>query len=425
MRRQRSRRIPPIVGDDRRSRYEVFPGSLRRFRYGYPYWRTPTGRPQSSHHAPDRPHPRRPASGHRRIRRCLTPHGERGWPCGRPHLEPRRRGLRAAHRAQRRARLHPQGRAVGRAAEGVDRMRSLGRALVAIGATGFAAGLVAVALVLTADDSRDVTTFDMLVGPVVGWAFIFAGLVAWWRRPDNRFGSLMTLVGFTWFIGALGLADAPGVFIVGALFGAVPFAVLLHMLLAFPSGRLEGRAARLLIGIGYVAVIALPLLWAPFVQTSDIEECKGCPSNPLLISENEPVGRVLFAIYGLVSIAVLIGVAVLLVQRWRRAPAPERRVLGPLYLTGGATMVLTILVLAVQSSGGEGAARVVNAVAVLLLGSVPFAFLYGLLRTRLAQTGAMREIVTSGRRELRDALATALRDPSLELAYWLPAREVY
>ena len=304
-------------------------------------------------------------------------------------------------------------------------MRSLGRALVAIGATGFAAGLVAVALVLTADDSRDVTTFDMLVGPVVGWAFIFAGLVAWWRRPDNRFGSLMTLVGFTWFIGALGLADAPGVFIVGALFGAVPFAVLLHMLLAFPSGRLEGRAARLLIGIGYVAVIALPLLWAPFVQTSDIEECKGCPSNPLLISENEPVGRVLFAIYGLVSIAVLIGVAVLLVQRWRRAPAPERRVLGPLYLTGGATMVLTILVLAVQSSGGEGAARVVNAVAVLLLGSVPFAFLYGLLRTRLAQTGAMREIVTSGRGELRDALATALRDPSLELAYWLPDREVY
>ena len=48
---------------------------------------------------------------------------------------------------------------------------------------------------LTSDHAADDQTLNLLLGPLVGWAFIGAGLVAWWRRPDNRFGSLMTAVG--------------------------------------------------------------------------------------------------------------------------------------------------------------------------------------------------------------------------------------
>ena len=37
--------------------------------------------------------------------------------------------------------------------------------------------------------------------------FVAAGLIAWARRPDNRTGILLTLVGFTWFVGALAAVE--------------------------------------------------------------------------------------------------------------------------------------------------------------------------------------------------------------------------
>ena len=56
-------------------------------------------------------------------------------------------------------------------------------------------------------------------------------------------------------------------------------------------------------------------------------------------------------------------------------------------------------------------------------------FLLGLLRARLARSAIgdllvdLREPAEPG--ALRDALARALRDPTLELAYWVPEYEAY
>ena len=59
------------------------------------------------------------------------------------------------------------------------------------------------------------------------------------------------------------------------------------------------------------------------------------------------------------------------------------------------------------------------------LGLVPYLFLGTLIRARMIPSGAGRELgarltETPRRGELRDALADALRDPTLELVYWLP-----
>ena len=67
--------------------------------------------------------------------------------------------------------------------------------------------------------------------------------------------------------------------------------------------------------------------------------------------------------------------------------------------------------------------------ALLVLTAVPVIFLVGLLRARLARSAIgdllvdLREPAEPG--ALRDALARALRDPSLELAYWVPEYEAY
>ena len=64
------------------------------------------------------------------------------------------------------------------------------------------------------------------------------------------------------------------------------------------------------------------------------------------------------------------------------------------------------------------------------MATVPFGFLAGLLRSRLAQGEAVAELIARvgqapGEGALRAALADALGDPSVALAYWLPESERY
>ena len=302
-------------------------------------------------------------------------------------------------------------------------MTSLRRALIAIAIAGLAAGLVAGAVVLESDHAREDRTAALILGPLIGWGFIAAGLVAWWRRPENRFGSLMTLLGFAWFAGALAMSDTPAVFIAGVVLGPLPFAVLLHLLLGFPTGRVKGKVARALVALAYFDVCVVLPLGVLFIETHDSSRinCEDCPSNPLLVAENDTIFEVLAALYGIVAILGLLGVAAVLVQRWRAASPAQRRTLGPLYVTGGATIVLTAIVFLVDIAS-HTVAGIVNVIAVVVLATVPFAFLASLLRNRLARAGAVTEIAASGGEGLRSALANALGDPSLELLYWLPDR---
>ena len=63
------------------------------------------------------------------------------------------------------------------------------------------------------------------------------------------------------------------------------------------------------------------------------------------------------------------------------------------------------------------------------VGIVPLAFLAGLLRTRLHRSVVADLVVELGSlprpAQVRDAIARALGDPSLELAFWLPEDERY
>ena len=62
--------------------------------------------------------------------------------------------------------------------------------------------------------------------------------------PDNRTGMLMTIVGLVTAVSGLQLFDEPVPYVLGSLADTTTAALLVHLLLAFPSGRLEGRAAR-------------------------------------------------------------------------------------------------------------------------------------------------------------------------------------
>ena len=121
-------------------------------------------------------------------------------------------------------------------------MRSLRRALIGLGAVGFVVGALPLALAL-ANEGGHQRELIAVFGPLTGWAFIGAGIFAWLRRPENRVGALMTAVGFSACLAALRVSTEPWVFVTGLLFIALQWALLYHLLLAFPSGTLQGRAS--------------------------------------------------------------------------------------------------------------------------------------------------------------------------------------
>jgi signal transduction histidine kinase len=97
-----------------------------------------------------------------------------------------------------------------------------------------------------------------------------------------------------------------------------------------------------------------------------------------------------------------------------------------------ATLIMLSLSLIGDVSGfPDGKAEnVIDIAGLALLASVPFAFLAGLMRSRLSRAGAVSDLVArlgeAGRRQgLRDALAEGLGDPTLSLAYWVPDQRRY
>ena len=273
-----------------------------------------------------------------------------------------------------------------------------------------------------------------IFGPVIGWSFIGTGLFAWWRRPDNAFGALMTAVGFVWALGALTASDVPGLFIIGILFSPLAYALLLHMLVAFPSGRLESRAGRILVGIAYFDTTVMQALAVLFHETAHKADycASDCPANPLLISDQPGFSDAVFSLQAIIGVVGLSSIAVLLVRRWRRASPTYRRAIAPVLLAGAVTALLLGVSLFADVSGfpDDEVEDVVDILGLLALASVPFAFLAGLLRSRLSRAAAVSDLVArlgeaNHREGLRDALAEALGDPTLSLAYWVPEQGRY
>jgi signal transduction histidine kinase len=306
-------------------------------------------------------------------------------------------------------------------------MTSLGRALWALAAVGFVLGLAVLALILT-NEELDAAGAWGAGSLVVGWGFVGVGLFAWGRRPDNRVGMLMAATGFAWFVSGLTFSDVPLIFTIGQLFGSLFFAVVVHLLLAFPSGRLQSRLERRIVGAAYVltTVVVAPLL---LFADSDALECESCPDNVLLLEPNESLVTTITSILNIgaaVLIAVVLGI---LVQRWRRATPGQRRLLVPVYSAGAAVILLLIVTVLLQASGADTWTLDVFWIASMVpFALVPYMFLVTLVRARMIQTGAVGRLIARmgeapRRGQLRDELARALGDASIELVYWLPDGE--
>ena len=253
-----------------------------------------------------------------------------------------------------------------------------------------------------------------------GIAFVTAGLVAGNRRAGNNMGRLLVAGGLSWLVFApLWTANDSLLYTSGNALGSIPIAVLLLIVALYPEGRPTNRLERgFAIGLLPVAILAglLPTLF----EGSFSFECKGCPSNRFLVADDHGVYDALQAVFGVVGIVFFLGVVVLVLRRWRGATPAMRRVLKPVYLTGGLSVAAIGIGFGVGFASGTagGVLWVLALVGVILL---PFALLGGLLQTSL-MLGLRRlldyadEPASEGAQE---AIRRAIGDPTARLGLWV------
>ena len=133
--------------------------------------------------------------------------------------------------------------------------------LWALAFAGVLAAVGAVGLALTSDDPGQEPGLHAVLLVWATLPYILAGAIAWWRRPDSRLGPLMIAAGFLGLVPTLAWANAAVPITIGEAFDGLPPVLFLHVFLAFPSGRLEGRLERAVVTAGYVAALGLQLVW--------------------------------------------------------------------------------------------------------------------------------------------------------------------
>jgi signal transduction histidine kinase len=251
-------------------------------------------------------------------------------------------------------------------------------------------------------------------------SYILCGLYAWWRRPDSRFGPLMVAAGFVNFLSTLSWTTNDLTFTLGQALDLLPPVLFMHVFLAFPSGHLRDRFEGALVTAAYVAAVVLQLSRMPFGFFFG-------PHNLLEITANEDVALLTLRVALLtMSAFCLAAVGVLVLRRRRGRTLRRSRVL---LVDAFAVGLVMIACLYISAAFDGPAVRQIRWATFATLGLAPLVFLAALLKARLDRSSVgdlfldLRAEPAPG--DLRDALARALRDPSLELAYWLPDYECY
>jgi signal transduction histidine kinase len=260
-----------------------------------------------------------------------------------------------------------------------------------------------------------------------GAALVAAGLTAWVRRPESRFGALLVASGLGWFLVEWNNPEIPSspAFTLALAFYVVAPALVAHAALAYPGGSVASRLEQLALAAAYAGSLLLFGLLPAFAFDPTAEGCNECPSNLLLLHDSprlfEQLNRT--AVYaGLAWSLVLVA---LLVRRLFRTSPALRRLSWPVVAPAAAYLALVGADFAhsldrgyLANDAADRALWLGEAAALLALsGGVAWEW----LRARRTRAAVARLVVDlAGSPEpggFRDALARTLHDPSLTVGY--------
>lgn len=299
---------------------------------------------------------------------------------------------------------------------------------VAVAMVAVAAGLLALDLwvVLTAEHRAPTSSVVREFVFAASWLAVGCVALGVGRPALARLVLALTIVLAGSFVGSFGLhsQDLVPRTMVTLTTVLVPLQAPVggHLLLAYPTGELAGRAARRLVVAGYALGVAESLWWG--LTHASLSACDGCalPYTSVTVPRSlDAVVTTTFAVLWAVAALVFL---VVLSHRYQRAGRRQRRLL----LLPYASIAVFVSLFAVLSLVGarEGvSAWGVSMEAVVLLQvtamlGVPLCFLIGLLHERLSyrRIGELVVSMTGAHdADLEQSLAVALGDPDLRVVF--------
>ena len=246
----------------------------------------------------------------------------------------------------------------------------------------------------------------------LSWALVAASLVALERARRGRSRVLLAAAAFALLAADLQWASSHALWTLGFLLEGLWGALLVQVVLTFPEGRPWSRAARLAIAGAYTAAVGGQLVGAFVLPDS---------RDVLSITSQQTVADAVDRAQGILGIAVALTTLCLLVGRLLVLRGPARRAQAPLLAAACLTVPATVPWL-VWLSATDKSAPTLETIgrAVSLL--VPLGVVAGIVWSRLHRREAsdlVVELRTEGATSLRERLARALGDPTLEVAYRL------
>ena len=307
---------------------------------------------------------------------------------------------------------------------------------LALGLFGLAAAVVAYAVQAGAR-----AQWTEIAGTeLVGLSYVVAGTIAWHRWPRNRIGLAIVLTGITSFIPIFVRVPIPIVTSAAFAFAWLTNLFAAFILLAYPSGRLFSRGARLVFGLAIVGTM-IPIIARLFLLDtgSGFSSATGpsaltygcdCP-NPFVLFPDDALYGAAMLLSRLLTLLITILVLALIVRRWSGASAARRRQLVPVVFAGAVGLgAFAFDITAFYTSNGEQPILAVTSVALVLgRAAVPIGFLLGLLRTQIDMALVGRFVVELGGapspERIEAMVASTLHDPSVQLGYWSPAARAF
>jgi signal transduction histidine kinase len=262
---------------------------------------------------------------------------------------------------------------------------------------------------------------DFILGPV------FVGL--YWRRvrPGSRFGPLLIAFGAVGAVYIVQSSSNPWLFGMGLVWEAAIFIATLVLILTFPTGRLDGLAAKLILLAAVVVALPLDLMVIALLPQlgpdGSISGCGAlCPDNALAIASHPTLALDLYRFDRAVVIALAVATGGLLVWRMVTGTPPQRRALAI-----GAPIALLFTMLQVAYQFGKlvhpdptALQSVIQWAFAGVRSMIWYGFLLALISAQLFAGRALHSLVRQSlrrptQRELEAMLREPLGDPRLQL----------
>jgi signal transduction histidine kinase len=308
--------------------------------------------------------------------------------------------------------------------------------VAAVAAAGIACAALAATLTIRSRVLADPVANGATRGFLIA-SWVAVGLVTWRRRPHSRLGPLMVAAAAAFAATTVMALPGAAFFSIGHIAWAGFFVLFVFVLLVFPDGRLDPGGPTV---VFRTALCSIVLLWLPVgLLSSELPAglvltwcAHTCPRNALQLADiGTSASRLASGAAGVVTSGLWIAVAIMVLTRLRSAGGLARRTLTPLLLPlCVAALCAGVSEFVRHVSGQVPVAFVFGWIAEAGAMAIPLALLLGQARGRLLAGAVMRDAVPrfavhKDRREVQATLAKVLRDPSLELFFWMPSANGY